>query len=50
MEGKDELATFRHSPYLAVAAILSKLGAPVEEHTGVTMGTIMELTMEGKVL
>ena len=49
MEEKDDLAPFRNSPFLEALVILSKPGAPGEEHTSTTMDTIRELTMAARV-
>ena len=49
MEERDELASFRNSPFLRLLAILSKLGELGEEHTRTTMETVRELTMAARV-
>lgn len=49
MEEGEDLAPFRNSPFPEALAILSKHGAPEEEHTRTTMDTIQELTMGVRV-
>ena len=44
-----DLALFSHSLFQEALAILSKVGAPEEEHTRTTMDTNLEPTMAARV-